>query len=142
MERPCYRPNSDSKNLPSAPKTLEDAGCTGFPGGAAGVVAVGATGAGVDTTAPPWSGHNQVGAVPARNGRVIARGQAVVARPPLAGSIVAIVIPRGTGKFSGSPGAACVMNPTHAGSAASAPVNPMLRGWSNPTQTPHTRRGV
>ena len=70
----------------------------------------GATGAGMLARIPPWIVHICVGSVPIRNGNGICLGHDGVARPPDSGSIVAIVIPDGSGKSSGSAGAASCMN--------------------------------
>src|SRR5215472_10800576 len=111
------------KNLPTALNTSEDDGLADATGcgaadGAVGVIGFADAGAGALARIPPCSGHICVGAVPIRNGRGICLGQAGVASPPDSGSIVAVVIPDGSGKSSGSAGAASSMNWTHAGSAA------------------------
>src|ERR1700682_1967889 len=95
-----------------------------------------------DGARPPCSGQICVGAVPLRKGMVAIRGQPAVARPPLSGSIVAIVIPAGTANGAEVRGVTSSMKLTHAGSAAVAPDAPRLCGRSNPTHTPLTTRGV
>ena len=105
------------KNLPTAPKTSWVVGlacATGDGGvnpGAGGVTPnAGATGGGMLASIPPWRVHICVGSVPIRNGSGICLGHDGVARPPDSGSIVAIVMPLGSGKSSGAAGAASCMN--------------------------------
>ena len=109
---------SPLKNFPTTLKTSDlegladatGAGGGANGGGADGIVADTGAGAGPLANIPPWIGHICVGSVPIRNGSETWRGQAEVARPPDSGSIVAIVIPDGSGKSSGSAGAASCMN--------------------------------
>ena len=117
-------------------------GADATPGGGGGGKAPGpATRVGAGAI-PLCNGHICVGAVPIKNGTVAVRGHPPVASPPLCGSIVAIVIPGGTANGAEVLGVTSSMKLTHAGSAAVAPDAPRLCGWSNPTQTPHTTRGV
>ena len=106
------------KKWPIAPKTSEfdglaDAiGATGAGGdaGIGGDVENAGGDDGAEARMPPWAGHMFLGAVPARNGSDTARGHDDVASPPVSGSIVAYVIPDGSGKSSGSAGAESNMN--------------------------------
>src|ERR1700719_122858 len=105
------------KNFPTAPKTSCVVGlacATGAGEVDPGVVGVipntGAADGGTLARIPPCSGHIWVGAVPIRNGNGNCFGHAGVASPPDSGSIFAIVIPLGSGKSSGSAGAASCMN--------------------------------
>ena len=104
------------KNFPTALNTSDLAGlaCATGAGGAdpgiAGIVDGIGGGAGALAKIPPCNGHICVGSVPIRNGSEICFGHADVARPPDSGSIVAIVMPDGSGKSSGSAGAASCMN--------------------------------
>src|SRR5690348_13938540 len=88
---------------------------------------------------PPCRRQICVGSVPERNGSAATRGHEGVARPPVVGSMVAMVMPGG-----GGPKPICGwrtalrMNATHAGNAASAPGSPISCGSSNPTHTPQT----
>jgi len=104
------------KNLPTALNTSDEEGLGDAPGagganaGAGGIVAdPGGYGCAL-ANIPPCSRHICVGSVPIRNGSETWRGHADVARPPDSGSIVAIVIPDGSVKSSGSAGAASCMN--------------------------------
>jgi len=104
------------KKWPIAPNTSDDdgldaaTGCGGGAPGAGGRVPIAGGDVGMLARIPPCSGHIWVGAVPIRNGSGICLGHAGVARPPDSGSIVAIVMPDGSGKSSGSAGAASCMN--------------------------------
>ena len=134
--------------MPTALKTSEcvglaaATGCGGVYPDGDGIDGLIGGDAGALAKIPPCSVHICVGWVPIRNGNSTWRGHAEVARPPDSGSIVAIVTPDGSGKSSGSAGAASSMNWTHAGNAACAPVRPRLSGVSKPTQTPQTISGV
>ena len=70
----------------------EDSGC-GVPGVEAGLAEDGTLAARI----PPCTGQLRVGSVPVRKGTVATRGHADVARPPVVGSIFAIVMPGGGG---------------------------------------------
>jgi len=105
------------KNFPTALNTSDEDGLADADGagaapnaGAGGIVAdPGGYGCAL-AKIPPWIEHICVGSVPIRNGSETCRGHTVVARPPDSGSIVAIVIPDGSGKSSGSADAASCMN--------------------------------
>src|SRR5581483_2482509 len=130
------------KKLPTAPNTLLVAGLGAAPGEASAEMEGAAAGAALDAAVaiqPLCNGHGWVGSVPLRNGKAILRGHPAVATPPLAGSIVTIVMPGGgPPKPSDGCRTASVMTSTHAGRAAWAPERPILCGSSKPTQTPAT----
>ena len=104
------------KNFPTALNTSDEdgladaAGAGGANVGACDIVAeLGGYGCAL-ANIPPWIEHICVGSVPIRNGSETCRGHAGVARPPDSGSIVAIVIPDGSGKSSGAAAAASCIN--------------------------------
>ena len=97
--------------MPTTPNTSDDDGLAAAAGAAGIVPGGGIPGiegivGGADAKMPPCSGHICVGWVPVRNGNSTCLGHAELASPPDSGSTVAIVIPDGSGKSSGSAGAA------------------------------------
>src|ERR1700683_1727980 len=119
--------------LPSLPNTSEFAGLgsalgCGIEEGGVPSVGMGGGGIGAEANIPPCKEHNCVGAVPSRKGNSTLRGQASVAKPPEAGSIVAISTPEGCAKSGASSGAVEIMKSTHAGRADCAPVIPVGAG--------------
>jgi len=116
--------------FPNAPNSPLVAGVGAAPGAAAppggGIAAPGPATKVGDGARPPCNGQICVGAVPFKNGTVTIRGHPEVARPPLCGSIVAIVIPGGTANGDELRGVTSSIKFTHPGNAAVAPEAPRL----------------